>query len=67
MAIATTAKQFLKQWDANTVFVPARKLVPHLGMKTLREETKGREMNDLRREYICEKGYKIEKTWECEW
>ena len=24
-------------------------------------------MDDLRRKYIREKGYKIEKTWKCEW
>ena len=41
MDIAITAKQYLKQWDANTIFVLARRLVPHLAMKILREETKG--------------------------
>ena len=24
-------------------------------------------MDDMRREYIKEKGYKVEETWECEW
>ena len=41
MDIAITAKQYLKQWDANTIFVLARRLFPHLAMKILREETKG--------------------------
>ena len=67
MDIAILAKQCLKQWDAITFFVLARRLIPHLAMKLLREETKRREMNDLRLEYICEKGYKIEEMWECEW
>ena len=26
-----------------------------------------REMDDMRREYIKEKGYKVEEMWECEW
>ena len=30
------------------------------------EETR-REMNDMRREYIEEKGYKVEEMWECDW
>ena len=41
MDIAITAKQCLKQWDAITIFVLNRRLVPHLAMKILREETKG--------------------------
>ena len=41
MDIAITAKQCLKQWNATTIFVLARRLVPDLAMKILREETKG--------------------------
>ena len=29
-------------------------------------EKREREMDDMRREYIKEKGYKVEETWECE-
>ena len=28
---------------------------------------KKREMDDMRREYIKEKGYKVEEVWECDW
>ena len=28
---------------------------------------KKREMDDMRREYIKEKGYKVEELWECDW
>ena len=28
---------------------------------------KKREMDDMRREYIKEKGYKVEEMWECDW
>ena len=28
---------------------------------------KKREMDDMRREYIKEKGYKVEEIWECDW
>ena len=41
MDIAITAKQCLKQWDAITSFVLAKRSVPHLAMTILREETKG--------------------------
>ena len=41
MDIAITTKQCLKQWGAINIFVLAKRLVPHLAMKILREETKG--------------------------
>ena len=40
MDIVITPKQCLKLWDAITIFILARRLVSHLAMKTLREETK---------------------------
>ena len=41
MDIAITPIHCLKQWDDIINFVLARRLVPHLAMKILREETKG--------------------------
>ena len=32
-----------------------------------KQEKKKREMDDMRREYIKEKGYKVEEMWECDW
>ena len=38
-----------------------------LSEQDLERGNKKREMDELRREYIKEKGYKIQEMWECEW
>ena len=65
MDIAITAKQCLKQGDAITI--PCQETRLSLSDEDIERGDKRREMDDLRREYIREKGYKIEEMWECEW
>ena len=48
-------------------FCPCQETRPSLSDEDIERGNKRREMDDLRREYIREKGYKIEEMWECEW
>ena len=38
-----------------------------LTIQDIERGNKKREMNDMRREYFKEKGYKVEERWECDW
>ena len=40
---------------------------PSLTEQDIEQGNKKREMDDLRREYIQEKGYKVEEMGECDW
>ena len=40
---------------------------PSLKGHDIERGNKKREMDDMRREYIKEKGYKVEEMWECDW
>ena len=40
---------------------------PSLTEQDIERGHKKREMDDMRREYIKEKGYKVEEMWECDW
>ena len=53
--------------DVINFFVTARKLVAHLAMKTLREETKGEKGMTWDVSIFAKKRYKIEEMWACEW
>ena len=48
-------------------FFPCQETRPSLSDEDIERGNERREMDDLRREDIREKGYKIEKMWECEW
>ena len=48
-------------------FCPCQETRPSLSDEDIERGNKRREMDDLRREYIREEGYKIEEMWECEW
>ena len=48
-------------------FCPCQETRPSLSDEDIEKGNKRREMDDLRREYIREKGYKIEEILECEW
>ena len=48
-------------------FCPCQETRPSLSDEDIERGSKRREMDDLRREYIRVKGYKIEEMWECEW
>ena len=48
-------------------FCSSQETLPSLSDEDFERGNKRREMDDLRREYIREKGYKIEEMWECEW
>ena len=45
-------------------FCPCQETRPSLSDEDIERGNKRREMDDLRREYIREKGYKIEEMWE---
>ena len=46
---------------------PCQEIRTSLSDEDIAKGNKRREMYDLIREYIREKGYKIEEMWECEW
>ena len=48
-------------------FCPCQETRPLLSDEDYERGNERREIDDLRREYIREKGYKIEDMWECEW
>ena len=51
-----TVRKCSKQWDVTTTSVLVQKLVPSLTDQGIERGKKKREMNDMRREYIQEKG-----------
>ena len=59
----------MKQWDATTTSVPVKsqEARPSLTEQDIERGNKKREMDDMRREYIEEKGYKVEEMWERDW
>ena len=48
-------------------FCSCQKTRPSLTEQDIERGNKKREMDDMRREYIKEKGYKVEEMWECDW
>ena len=48
-------------------FCPCQEARPSLTDDDIKRGTKKREMDDLRKDYIREKGYSIEEMWECSW
>ena len=48
-------------------FCSCQEARPSLTEQDIERGNKKREMDDMRREYRKEKGYKAEEMWECEW
>ena len=48
-------------------FCSCQEARPSLTEQDIERGNKKREMDDMRREYIKEKGYKVEEMWECDW
>ena len=48
-------------------FCSCQETCPSLSEQDIERGNKKREMDELRREYIKERGYKIQEMWECEW
>ena len=48
-------------------FCFCQELRPSLTEQNIERGNKKREMDDMRREYIKEKEYKVEELWECDW
>ena len=48
-------------------FCPCQEARPSLTADDIKRGTKKREIDELRKEYIREKGYSIEEMWECSW
>ena len=48
-------------------FCSCQETRPSLSEQDIERGNKKREMDELRREYIKERGYKIQEMWECEW
>ena len=48
-------------------FCSCQETRPSLTEQDIERGNKKREMDDMRREYIKEKGYKVEEMWECDW
>ena len=64
MVIATIVRLSLKQWVVISILSLSRTR-PSLTDDDIKRGTKKREMDDLRKDYIREKGYSIEEMWEC--
>ena len=57
----------LKHWVVFTTFVPVESSA-HPSLKTISDVAVGKkELDELRREYIQEKGFTVIEMWECEW
>ena len=48
-------------------FCSCQEARPSLTEQDIERGNKKREMDEMRREYIQEKGYKVEEIWECDW
>ena len=48
-------------------FCPCQELRPSLTEENIKRGSKKRELDELRRGYIQEKGFTVIKMWECEW
>ena len=48
-------------------FCSCQETCPSSTEQDIERGNKKREMDEMRREYIQEKGYKVEEMWECEW
>ena len=48
-------------------FCSCHKPHPSLTEQDIERGNKKSEMDDMRQEYIKEKGYKVEGMWECDW
>ena len=48
-------------------FCSCQEARPSLTEQYIERGNKKREMDDMRREYIKKKGYKVEEMWECDW
>ena len=48
-------------------FCSCQEARPSLTEQDIERGNNKRELDDMRREYIKEKGYKVEEMWECEW
>ena len=48
-------------------FCSCQEAHPCLTEQDIERGNKKREMDDMRREYNKEKGYKVEEMWECDW
>ena len=48
-------------------FCSCQEARPSLTDQDIERGNKKREMSDMRREHIREKGYKVDEMWECEW
>ena len=48
-------------------FCSCQEVRPYLTEQDIERGNKKREMDDMRREHIKEKGYKVEEMWECDW
>ena len=66
MPTLITVKQCSKPWDA-THFCSCQEARPSLTEPDTERGNKKREKDDMRRDYIKEKGYKVAEMWECEW
>ena len=62
MEFSITVTLFLKLWDVTITTVP----VP-LRDTNIEKGVKKRQQDEMRRDYIQQKGYQILEMWECEW
>ena len=69
MVIATLVRLFLKQWVVIFVFALVEEARSNLTESDdeIKRGTKKREMDELRKDNIREKGYYNEEMWECSW
>ena len=65
MGFVLIATLCLKQWDAFTTFVPVKNCA-HLTEEDIKRGSR-RELDELRRNYIQEKGFTVIEMWDFEW
>ena len=67
MVTAITVKNVFEAMGCFSPFCSCQESRPSLSEQEIERGNKKREVDELRREYIKERGYKIQEMWECEW
>ena len=62
-----TVKLYLKQWFVTFTFVHVRNEEQVMSEKETQRRLKKQEYDELRRDYLRNKGYKVVEIWECNW
>ena len=67
MGSVVIATQCLNQWVVSNITCLCQETRPAIIEEDIQRGTKMRELNEMRKQYIVEKGYTVVEMWESEW